>query len=96
MTLKTMTTPPQVTLYIQLRRQPYGIAHSPASHAEYMRSLDVTLERLSHFSDLPLPDSALVGATGSAFEKSTELQVMKLHEVLLSDDKEAWEAAIEK
>ena len=40
------------------------------------------------------PESALVGATGSAFHHTTELQVMKLYEALQSEDKEAWEAAV--
>ena len=53
------------------------------------------MDRISHFSDPPTPESMLVGATGNAFTTTTELLVLKLHEALLSDDKEAWEAAIE-
>ena len=81
---------------LRLRHAPYGLARSPASHAAYMRSINAALANLSHFSTPPVLESVLVGATGSAFAKTTELQVMKLHEALLSNDKEAWEAAIEE
>ena len=80
---------------LRLRHEPYGCARSPASHAAYMRSINAALANLSHFSAPPVPESVIVGATGSAFAKTTELQVMKLHGALLSHDKEAWEAAIE-
>ena len=80
---------------LRLRQEPYGLTRSSTSHAAYMRTINATLAHLSSLSAPPVPESTLVGATGTAFAKTTELQVMKLHEALLSDDKEAWEAAIE-
>ena len=41
-----------------------------------------------------LPESALVGAIGTAFHNTAELQVIKLYQALQSEDKEAWEEAI--
>ena len=73
----------------------HGLAHSAARHDTHMRSVSATLERISHFSDPPTPEFMLVGAAGNAFATTTEIQVMKPHEDLLSDDKEDWEEAIE-
>ena len=76
-------------------RHLHGLAHSAARHDTHLRSVAATMERISHFSDPPTPNSMLVGAAGNAFTTTTELQVIKLHETLSSEDKEAWEAAIE-
>ena len=72
----------------------YGLAASAAQHAKNLQSVAATMDRTSYFPDPPTPESMLVGATVNAFATTTELQVLKLHEALLSKDKEAWEAAI--
>ena len=48
-----------------LRREPYGLANSPVSHAVYMRSIDATLANLSQSSSPPIPESTLVGLVTS-------------------------------
>ena len=76
-------------------KQSYGLATSAAQHATHLASVTAIMDRISHLVDPPTPEPMLVGAVGNAFATITELQVLKLHEALLSKDKEAWGAAIE-
>ena len=87
------STPPQ---HIPLYRTTHGIKYSGKTFANFTNSMAKTMDFIATLSAPPsvLPESALVGASGAAFHHTNELQVMKLHHALQSNDKEAWEAAI--
>ena len=84
--------PPRISMH----RSVYGVKHSGKTFSNFTNSMAKAMDFISSLSAPPpvLPESALVGASGSAFHHTNELQVMKLYQALQSDDKEAWKAAI--
>ena len=79
-----------------MHRSVYGVKHSGKTFSNFTNSMAKAMDFISTLSAPPpvLPESALVGASGSTYHHTNELQVMKLYQALQSDDKEAWEAAI--
>ena len=72
-------------LRISLRQSTYGIKYSGKTFSKFTSSKAKAMDFISTLSPPPkiLPESALVGASGTAFHHTNELQVMKLHQALL-------------
>ena len=81
---------------IEYKREEYGLRRSAKEYSKFQADLDKEMNKISTSSPPPsvLPESALVGAIGTAFHHTVELQVRKLYQALRSEDKEAWEEAI--
>ena len=90
--LFNLATPPN----IEYKHEEYGLRRSAKEDSKFQADLDKEMNKISTLSPPPsvLPESALVGAIGTAFHNTAELQVIKLYQALRSEDKEALEEAI--